>query len=176
MLHSAILFSILAASGGVLGADVGATGTLSSLDAGLGGTVTVANETALTISNYKLKDASAPALYWWGSTSDSLSSGFRINNEQVTKPASTNDITISLDAGHTAKDFSVVGLWCEKLSANFGQTKLTKDGKSSTSGNSMSGSSSASGGGTQKSSAEGQVKQQLLGVIAACVMVASFSS
>lgn len=42
---------------------IGYTGTLSSLDGGLGGVVRVINSTALEITNYMLKDASAPALY-----------------------------------------------------------------------------------------------------------------
>ncbi|KAL6409177.1 hypothetical protein AUP68_05548 [Ilyonectria robusta] len=116
---------------GVLAAKTGDSGELSSLDAGLGGTVEVVNDNELMISNYKLKDASSPALYWWGSETKDLSAGFRINNERVSKAASTDVITVKLDAGHTAADFSVVGLWCEKFDANFGQAMLSAEGNSS---------------------------------------------
>lgn len=119
-----------------LAADQGFAGTLSSLDSGLGGTVEVVDDKTLMISDYTLEDASAPALYWWGSTTDDLPSGFRISNEQITEAAPSDSLTIKLDAGKTAKDFSVVGLWCEKLSANFGQATLTADGASSSSASS----------------------------------------
>ncbi|KAF4998392.1 hypothetical protein FDECE_11819 [Fusarium decemcellulare] len=115
----------------VMAAKTGDSGELSSLDAGLGGTVEVVSSTELKITDYKLKDASAPALYWWGSKTSDLSSGFRINKERISEASSTEDITVKLDAGHTADDFSYVGLWCEKFDANFGQAKLTSGGKSS---------------------------------------------
>ncbi|KAF4338106.1 domon domain protein [Fusarium beomiforme] len=115
---------------GVMAAKMGDSGTLSSLDAGLGGTVEVASNTELKITDYELKDASAPALYWWGSKTEDLSSGFRINKERISDTSSKMDIMVKLDAGYTAKDFSYVGLWCEKFNANFGQAKLTSDGGS----------------------------------------------
>lgn len=122
-------------------AETGWSGTIQTKDGGLGGVVTVVNDTTLMISKYTLKDASAPALYWWGATDSNLPKGFRINNERVSEPAKTDSITIALDAGHKASDFTYVGLWCEKLNANFGQALLSKDG----SGSSTSGSSSPSG-------------------------------
>jgi Electron transfer DM13 len=118
---------------------VGWSGTLSSLDGGLGGTVTVIDENTLNIMNYVLKDAGAPALYWWGSTNEILSDGFRISNKQVTQKSDGSDFEIMLDASKTTADFSVVGLWCERLASNFGQTTL----KASGSGPSASGSASA---------------------------------
>lgn len=99
------------------------------------------------ISDYTLKDASAPALYWWGATDDAIKNGFRISNEQVTKAASTNTLTIKLDAGKTPADFSTVGLWCERLSADFGQATLKP------SSGSGSGSSSSGGSGSSSTSA-----------------------
>ena len=103
---------------------IGWTGTLSSLDGGLGGIISVVDSKTLQISNYKLADASAPALYWWGSTTDSLKDGFRISSVHVTEKAKSNSLTINLDVGKTSTDFATVGLWCEKFSANFGQAKL----------------------------------------------------
>jgi len=107
---------------------IGWTGTLSSLDGGLGGIVTVTNNTTLTISDYTLADASAPALYWWGTTNGILADGFRISNFHVTQAATSNMDTINLDAGKTTADFSTVGLWCEQLKANFGQATLAAAG------------------------------------------------
>ncbi|OAQ99855.1 hypothetical protein LLEC1_05136 [Akanthomyces lecanii] len=131
-----MLFSTLAlvafASRLASAADVGASGVIDTKDGGLGGTITVTNDTILTISQYTLKSASAPALYWWGSKTSDLPKGFRINNERVGAAATTDSITIALDAGHMAGDFDYVGLWCEKLNANFGQAQLVaKDGSSS---------------------------------------------
>ncbi|KAF5550893.1 electron transfer DM13 domain-containing protein [Fusarium napiforme] len=123
------LASLLFASA-AMAAKMGDSGALSSLDAGLGGTVEVVSNTELKITDYQLKDASAPALYWWGSKTDDLSSGFRINKERISDTSSKMDIMVKLDAGYTAKDFSYVGLWCEKFDANFGQAKLTSDGGS----------------------------------------------
>ncbi|KAJ4114639.1 hypothetical protein NW760_001557 [Fusarium oxysporum] len=122
---AALLFASAA-----MAAKMGDSGALSSLDAGLGGTVEVVSNTELKITDYELKDASAPALYWWGSKTEDLSSGFRINIERISDTSSKMDIMVKLDAGHTAKDFSYVGLWCEKFAANFGQAKLTSDGGS----------------------------------------------
>ncbi|KAF9776270.1 hypothetical protein IL306_005578 [Fusarium sp. DS 682] len=124
------LITLLFASA-VMAAKTGDSGALSSLDAGLGGTVEVVSNTELKISDYELKDASAPALYWWGSKTEDLSSGFRINKERISDTSSKTDITVKLDAGYTAKDFSYVGLWCEKFDANFGQAMLSSDGGSS---------------------------------------------
>ncbi|KAF4450413.1 hypothetical protein F53441_6412 [Fusarium austroafricanum] len=115
----------------VMAAMTGDSGDLSSLDGGLGGTASVVSNTELKITDYKLKEASAPALYWWGSKTKDLSSGFRINNERVSDTSSGKDIAVKLDAGYTAKDFAYVGLWCEKFHANFGQTQLTSGGGSS---------------------------------------------
>jgi hypothetical protein len=120
---SAFSLSVIAADNATA-SNIGYTGTLSSLDGGLGGVVTVIDANTLSITSYTLKDASAPALYWWGSTTSKLSSGFRISNEQVTKAATSDMLEIELDAGKTSADFSVVGLWCERLSANFGQAEL----------------------------------------------------
>ncbi|CEJ89626.1 hypothetical protein VHEMI05460 [[Torrubiella] hemipterigena] len=125
-------------------AETGWSGAIQTKDGGLGGVVTVVNDTTLMISKYTLKAATAPALYWWGATDSNLPKGFRINNERVSEPAKTDSITISLDAGHKASDFTYVGLWCEKLNANFGQALLSKDGSSSTSDSSPSGSSAPS--------------------------------
>lgn len=125
------LFILSVSSGLASAANTGFSGVIATKDGGLGGTVTVINDTALSVSHYTLKDASAPALYWWGATTSDLPKGFRINNERVDKPASTDSIVISLDAGHKASDFDYVGLWCEKLNANFGQAQLVKDGASS---------------------------------------------
>lgn len=114
-------------------ASIGSTGVLSSLDGGLGGTVTVTDASTLTITNYKLKDASAPALYWWGTTDGVIKDGFRISNTQVTHAATSDTLIIKLDAGKTVADFNTVGLWCERLNANFGQATLTT-GTGATSG------------------------------------------
>lgn len=135
MKTTSFLTVLLSFTSTVLGAAVSAddtatkkgwSGKLSTLDGGLEGTVTVdTTGSSLTVTNYKLEDASAPALYWWGSASSSLSDGFRISNKHVTDPSgSETTYTIELDAGKTPKDFVTVGLWCEKFSANFGQATL----------------------------------------------------
>ncbi|RFU80614.1 hypothetical protein TARUN_1569 [Trichoderma arundinaceum] len=124
----------------VIASKVGDSGTLSSLDGGLGGVVTVASNSSLEISQYELADASAPALYWWGSTSDDLSAGFRISNTHITEAATSDSITVNLDAGYSPADFSTVGLWCEKFKTNFGEADLkatateTSDGPQTTTG------------------------------------------
>lgn len=153
------LFALTVLSSLAHAATTGSSGVLSSLDGGLGGTVTVTDPTTLTITSYTLKDASAPALYWWGSTDGVIKNGFRISNEQVTKAATSNTITINLDAGKTAADFDTVGLWCERLNANFGQATLkagsasggsetTSGGPSATSAGASAATSMKSGAGT----------------------------
>jgi hypothetical protein len=111
------------------------TGQLSSLDGGLGGIVVVADTDKLVVNNYRLEDASAPALYWWGSKTSALGDGFRISNKQVQQAASSDTYTITLNAGKTTADFATVGLWCEKFGVNFGQATLSPpDGNSQAGG------------------------------------------
>jgi hypothetical protein len=153
---------------------VGYTGTLSSLDGGLGGTVHVVDPNTLMITGYTLKDASAPALYWWGTTDGTIKDGFRISNEQVTSAATTDSLTIKLDAGKTSSDFTTVGLWCERLNANFGQATLKAgDGSTPTTNSSSSttigGSTSASA--SKKSAANSNARSYgvMVGIFAAAV-------
>jgi hypothetical protein len=136
---------------------IGWTGTLSSLDGGLGGVVTVTNATTLTISDYTLKDASAPALYWWGTTNGVLADGFRISNTHITQAATSNMDTINLDAGKTTAAFNTVGLWCEQLKANFGQATLAEAGagtSAASAGSTMSSTGSAPAATSLKSSTD----------------------
>ena len=109
---------------------VGFSGALSTLDGGLSGTVTVQSANTLLIKNYQLGDGGAPALYWWGSTTSSLRSGFRISEERVSKVSDGEDLQVSLDAGKTTADFTVVGLWCERFGINYGQTTLVASSSS----------------------------------------------
>lgn len=109
----------------------GWTGTLSTLDGGLAGTITVIDSQTLRITNYALEDGLAPALFWWGSPSTKLSEGFRISNKQVKEAATSNTYTITLDAGKGLTDFVTVGLWCEKFGVNFGQATLAPPGSGS---------------------------------------------
>ncbi|KAG4428950.1 hypothetical protein IFR05_015571, partial [Cadophora sp. M221] len=120
---------------------IGYTGTLSSLDGGLGGVVRVFDANTLKISSYTLEDASAPALYWWGTTSSSLKDGFRISNAQVTEAATSNTLSINLNAGKTSADFTTVGLWCESFSVNFGQAELKPSDGSGSSASTTEGGS-----------------------------------
>ena len=105
------LTTVLSISGLAAAAEKGFSGQIETKDGGLGGTVMVVNDTTLSISSYTLEDASAPALYWWGATDSDLPNGFRINNERVDESASSDEITIPLDNGYTANDFSYVGLY-----------------------------------------------------------------
>jgi hypothetical protein len=126
----------------------GWSGTLSSLSGGLQGTVTVMNPTTLLITNYKLADASAPALYWWGSTTSNIKSGFRISNTHITTTSSGMDLQVTLDTGKTVADFSTVGLWCERFDIDFGQATLQPGGSASVATGAPQASSSKTGSGT----------------------------
>ncbi|KAJ6784408.1 hypothetical protein PWT90_09469 [Aphanocladium album] len=159
------------ASSVAFAAEPGWSGTIASKDAGLGGTVTVINDTTLSVSQYTLKDASAPALYWWGATTTNLAQGFRINNERVDRPASTDIINIALDAGHKASEFTYVGLWCEKFNANFGQAQLKKDGAPVVS-NSTSGDKGGSSGKPGAASGLDAGKMAVVAVINAAAFAA----
>jgi Electron transfer DM13 len=148
------------------------TGTLSSLDGGLGGTVTVLTPTTLRITDYTLKDASAPALYWWGTTADGeLSDGFRVSNEQVTDTAAGLDVEITLDAGKTTADFDIVGLWCERFASNFGQATLMTSEGASTSGGMAEGTASSSAAGASETSAGTRLKGGFGGVVVSLVVM-----
>lgn len=126
---------------------VGFEGTFSrGSEGGLEGTVMVQDANTLVVSNYVLADAGAPALYWWGATTDDLSSGFRISEKQVTETADDETLQIPLDAGKTVADFSTVGLWCERFGVNFGQATLEPS-----SGNGNVPSSSSGNGNTPAS-------------------------
>lgn len=103
---------------------LGWAGQLSSLDGGLQGTVKVLSPTTLVIAGFKIADAGAPALYWWGSTDGNLKGGFRISNAQVKEVSTGKDLQVQLDAGKTVADFETVGLWCERFGVDFGQATL----------------------------------------------------
>jgi hypothetical protein len=114
--------------------------------------VTVIDATTLKISNYELQDASAPALYWWGTTDGVLKDGFRISNTHITKPTSDPmDITVKLDAGKPNADFTAVGLWCEQFGIDFGQVTLKDSGISSSTTTSPSTSAASTKLGTAAS-------------------------
>lgn len=133
----------------------GYSGTLSSLSGGLEGTVTVVNPTTLKVSDYELQDASAPALYWWGSTTSTLKDGFRISSMHITTATTTpTDITVNLDIGKTTADFSTVGLWCEQFGIDFGQTTLAS-GSNSTAASTASGITSTTATAATSSSSTG---------------------
>lgn len=109
-------------------AQPGFTGTIEGMDGGLAGTFEVVDETTLELTGFTLEDGSAPALYWWGSETSDLSSGFRISDEQVTGEHEDEELTIKLDTGKTTSDFSYAGLWCEQFNANFGMAQLSQGG------------------------------------------------
>lgn len=154
---------------------IGWTGTLSSLDGGLGGDVSVVDSKTLLISNYKLKDASAPALYWWGATDDNIKGGFRISNEQVTEAAKTDSLTIALDAGKTTADFTTVGLWCERLSADFGQATLKANTTASTPTTMATAASASTASATATGGASGlNVAAGVGNALAGAAMLAAF--
>jgi hypothetical protein len=155
---------------------IGYSGTLSSLDGGLGGTVTVVDATTLKISGYKLEDASAPALYWWGATDDNLSGGFRISNAQVTSRAASDSLTIKLDAGKTTADFVTVGLWCEKFSADFGQARLTANGGGAPASGTTSGAPAVTTAAKPGAGASNSVPYAAVGALAIAVAVAACMS
>ena len=154
---------------------IGWTGTLSSLDGGLGGTVKVVDSKTLMISDYQLADASAPALYWWGTTDGVIKDGFRISNEQVTQKASSNSLTIMLDAGKTTSDFSTVGLWCERLHANFGQATLAAGNTTETSSTSSSMTSATSAAASPSKTGAGAINNVgwTGGALGAAVIIAT---
>ena len=137
--HSTFLLAVSASIlNSVLGDDsadkTSFRGDLSTMDGGLSGTVIVQDPKTLLIKNYELKEASAPALYWWGSTTNSLRSGFRISEQQVSETSDGEDLQILLDSGKTTADFTTVGLWCERFGVNFGQATLKRNGGLSASG------------------------------------------
>ena len=150
-------FSVLFLAGLAAAAEKGSTGTINiKTDAGLGGKVTVVNNTAIMIEDYTLKSASAPALHWWGSTGEDISKGFRVNNMRVsTASPDPTTIMVALDAGKTAEDFTYFGLWCEQLKANFGEAKLESGSGSSASSTATMASSATGSGAAASASSTG---------------------
>ncbi|KAG9232502.1 hypothetical protein BJ875DRAFT_76905 [Amylocarpus encephaloides] len=151
---------------------IGYSGVFTKTDGGLGGTVTVKDPMTLEISSYTLKDASAPALYWWGATNDDLKSGFRISNTQVTQAATSNMLEIKLDAGKTTADFVTVGLWCERLAANFGQATLAAGSGTGT----TAGSSASTAPSSSPSSAGAHQVGSVWATMGACVAAVGFAA
>ena len=139
--HCVLCLSAVALAFAFVVADkVGFVGTFpGGGEGGLQGTVAVQDAHTVVIEHYTLEDAGAPSLYWWGSATDDLSSGFRISEKQVTEIAEDITLRIPLDAGKRVADFSTIGLWCERFGVNFGQTSLgpsSGNDPSTTSGNS----------------------------------------
>ena len=161
------LSNLLAFTGLAAAAEQGWTGVLNiKTDAGLGGTVTVVNDTAVMITGYTLKSASAPALHWWGSTTEDISKGFRVNSIRVsTATPGPTTIMILLDSGKTASDFTYFGLWCESLSANFGEA-LLQASSGTPPGSSPGGGSPATGTTSPGAGASATAKSSAVGVFA----------
>lgn len=122
-------------------AEVGESGQLSSLMGGLQGDVVIVDDHTIVVKGFELKKLGGPPLNWYGSLKDDIPHGFRISEEEVADVQKTpKDLTVKLDSGKSLSDFEYVGLWCEPFNINFGQTKLSKDGGSSTSSNSTASS------------------------------------
>lgn len=168
-------FFILAALVSAQG-KVGWTGTINGKDGGLAGTFEVVDDKTLKLKGFTLEDGSAPALYWWGSETEDLSSGFRISETQVKGEHDNEDLTIALDSGKTTNDFLYAGLWCEQFKANFGTAKLAEGGASGnaspTSGDSGTKTGSSSGSGSTGASGAARTSFGPLVVIGAALAVA----
>lgn len=122
-------------------AEVGESGQLSNLMGGVQGDVVVKDDHTIVVKGFELQKLGGPPLYWYGSLKDDIPHGFRISEEDVANVQKTpEDLTVKLDAGKSLSDFNYVGLWCEPYKINFGQTKLSKNGDSSTSSNSSASS------------------------------------
>ncbi|KAI9820458.1 MAG: hypothetical protein M1832_003791 [Thelocarpon impressellum] len=172
--RSTLLWAIVAVSSAVTLAQTasdktGFTGTLSALDGGLKGTVTVQDAKTLLIKNYQLADAGAPTLYWWGSTTENLRSGFRISEKRVSEPSDGKDLQIPLDSGKTVADFSTVGLWCERFGVNYGQATLKASDGSNVPA--ASGASSTASAGSTKTNGAVRRSDSLLTKLAAVMGV-----
>lgn len=125
-------------------AEVGESGQLSSLMGGLQGDVIIKDENTIVVKGFELQKLGGPPLNWYGSLKDDIPHGFRISEEEVADVQKTpKDLTVKLDAGKSLSDFEYVSLWCEPYKINFGQTKLSKDGGSSTSSNSTASSNAS---------------------------------
>ena len=121
------------------------------------------------VSNYELQDASAPALYWWGTKDGVLKDGFRISNHHITTATmKPTDMKINLDAGKTTEDFSTVGLWCENFHVDFGQATLMDNGSgnSTTTSTTSTASTTAVSASSSTGAAVGMVAPASYGVLA----------
>jgi len=176
MLAKAVLATIVLALSTLVSAEdkTGYGGVIETKDGGLEGSFEVVDSTTLKLTGFTLVDGSAPKLYWWGSESDDLGSGFRISEEQIQGEHDNEDKTIKLDSGKTTDDFGYVGLWCEQFNANFGQAKLEKDGASAASSSSSSDSSSNSKSGDDKKNSGPRTGLGMMGALVAAGVIAGF--
>ena len=95
--------------------------TLSTLQHGVSGTVTIVDERTLRLDNFNY-DGTAPAAYVYVTEVDSRASQIagRSVGPQITQAFSNASITIQLPAGQTLDSFGAVSIWCVTFRANFG--------------------------------------------------------
>lgn len=110
-------------------AKVGASGILSELDHDVSGSVTVIDDCTLLVTNFNY-DGRGPAVYFYAGTDGAYnpdtSDAFRISGLLTGSPASNDQILLKLPDGKTLDDFNGVSVWCEAISASFGDTLLTQ--------------------------------------------------
>ncbi|KAJ3122596.1 hypothetical protein HK098_002732 [Nowakowskiella sp. JEL0407] len=131
-LFFAALISVAAAQCGKTHPYVGFSGRLTTNADGLGGLVTIIDDCTFSVSELNLNPG-VPKVFWWGAPDVSVSSGFRISNQQLSSQGYTGaSITFTLIGGQTWSNIPVISGYCEEFKANLAHVKLDNGPKSPT--------------------------------------------
>ena len=97
------------------------TATLSTLQHGVSGTVTIVDARTLRLDNFNY-DGTAPAVYVYAAETDTRAAHIagRAIGPQLKQVFSNASLTVQLPAGQTLDSFGAVSIWCAEFRVNFG--------------------------------------------------------
>lgn len=106
---------------------VGYTGSFSTIDHNVSGTVTIVDDCTLQVENFNY-DATAPAVYFYGDTTDTFLSSNAFTIGDILRDDRVDyvneSITLKLPNNRTLDDLEYLSVWCVDFSVNFGDLRF----------------------------------------------------
>ena len=101
--------------------NVGATGSFSTLDHGVSGTLTVIDDCTIQITGFNY-DGGGPQVYFYAGSDGNYqnSNAFRFSKLLTGTSYSNDTITLVIPSTKSLDDFDSLSVWCVDFNANFG--------------------------------------------------------
>jgi hypothetical protein len=100
---------------------VGQSRSLSSLQHGVSGVVTIVSDCEIRIDNFNY-DGGGPNVRIYGAKNGNFSSGFNLTEKLNGKVYSNDTISFFIPEGKTLDDIDSFSVWCFEFNVNFGST------------------------------------------------------